>query len=78
MTRKWRDIRETLLSEAEECIRKSFEEAANLMIKAERQENEVKIATLRMAIDVGLASGIAEPGVFQRLRKRHSLSQRKS
>jgi hypothetical protein len=36
------------------------------------------MAALRAAIDKGLASGIAEPGVFSRIRKKYGLPERKA
>lgn len=37
------------------------------LLEKEEREYEEKMSTLRAAIDEGLASGIAEPGVFERL-----------
>jgi Arc/MetJ-type ribon-helix-helix transcriptional regulator len=37
------------------------------LLEKEEREYEQKLAALRAAIDEGLASGIAEPGVFDRL-----------
>ena len=37
------------------------------LLEKEEREYEVRLAALRTAIDEGLASGIAEPGVFERL-----------
>jgi antitoxin ParD1/3/4 len=37
------------------------------LLEREEREYEEKLAALRAAIDEGLASGIAEPGVFDRL-----------
>jgi hypothetical protein len=37
------------------------------------QQYEAKLATLRAAIDEGMASGIAKGDVFRRLRKRLKL-----
>ena len=37
------------------------------LLEKEEREYEEKLAALRVAIDEGLASGIAEPGVFDRL-----------
>jgi antitoxin ParD1/3/4 len=42
-------------------------------LEREEQEYEAKLATLRAAIDEGLASGIAKGDVFRRLRKRLKL-----
>lgn len=41
--------------------------AALRVFEREEREYEEKMAALRAAIDAGLASGIAEPGVFERL-----------
>jgi hypothetical protein len=40
------------------------------------REDEMRIASLRAAIDQGFASGIAKPGVFPRIRMKHGLPQR--
>jgi antitoxin ParD1/3/4 len=37
------------------------------LLEREEREYEEKMAALRVAIHEGLASGIAEPGVFERL-----------
>jgi antitoxin ParD1/3/4 len=37
------------------------------LLEKEEREYEEKMVALRAAIDKGLASGIAEPGVFERL-----------
>ena len=37
------------------------------LLEKEEREYEEKLAALRAAIDEGLAGGIAEPGVFDRL-----------
>jgi antitoxin ParD1/3/4 len=41
-------------------------------------EYEEKMTVLRAAIDKGLASGIAEPGVFSRIRKKYGLPDREA
>jgi antitoxin ParD1/3/4 len=41
--------------------------AALRLLEKEEQEYDEKMVALRTAIDEGLASGIAEPGVFERL-----------
>lgn len=41
--------------------------AALRSLERQEQEFEQKMAVLRAAIDEGLASGVAEPGVFERL-----------
>lgn len=37
------------------------------LLEKEEREYEEKMAVLRAAIEEGLASGVAEPGVFERL-----------
>jgi antitoxin ParD1/3/4 len=39
------------------------------LLEKEEREYEEKLAALRAAIDEGLASGVAEPGVFDRLNE---------
>lgn len=48
------------------------------VLERDEREYEEKLAALRAAIDKGLASGIAEPGVFSRLRKKHGLPNREA
>jgi antitoxin ParD1/3/4 len=43
--------------------------AALRTLEREEQEHAVKIAARQAAIDEGDASGVAEPGVFDRVRK---------
>lgn len=43
--------------------------AALRSLEREEQEYEAKLSVLRAAIDEGDASGIAEDGVFERVRK---------
>ena len=50
--------------------------AALRLLERDERENEAKLAALRVAIDVGLASEVAAPGVFRRIREKHGLSQR--
>ncbi|HEX8713919.1 MAG TPA: type II toxin-antitoxin system ParD family antitoxin [Terracidiphilus sp.] len=52
--------------------------AALRLLESEERENEEKIATLKTAIQVGLESGTAEPGVFDRVREKNGLKRRKS
>ena len=40
------------------------------------REDEEKLKALRKAIQEGLDSGVAEPGVFDRIRKKHGLSKK--
>ena len=46
------------------------------LLERDERENEAKMDALRAAIDLGLASGIAEPGVFSRVRQKYGLPQR--
>ena len=46
------------------------------LLERDERENEAKLAALRVAIDVGLASEVAASGVFQRIREKHGLPQR--
>jgi antitoxin ParD1/3/4 len=48
------------------------------LLERDERENEAKLAALRNAVDIGIASGIAEPGVFSRIRKKHGLPQREA
>jgi antitoxin ParD1/3/4 len=43
------------------------------LLEKEEREYEEKLAALRVAIDEGLASGVAEPGVFERIREEFGL-----
>ena len=48
--------------------------AALRLLEREEREQEEKMRALRAAIKKGMASGIAEPNVFSRLRKKHGLT----
>jgi antitoxin ParD1/3/4 len=48
------------------------------LLEKEEREFEEKMAALRTAIQEGLDSGIAPPGVFSRVRKKHGLPQREA
>lgn len=48
------------------------------LLERDERENEAKLEALRNAVDIGIASGIAEPGVFSRIRKKHGLPQREA
>jgi antitoxin ParD1/3/4 len=48
------------------------------LLERDEREYEEKLAALRAAIDKGLASGVAEPGVFSRIRKKYGLPQREA
>lgn len=60
-----------LYSNASEVMR-----AALRLLERDERENDEKMAALRLAIDRGIASGVAKPGVFSRLRKKHGLPPR--
>jgi antitoxin ParD1/3/4 len=60
-----------LYSNASEVMR-----AALRLLERDEREYEGKISALRVAIEQGIASGPAEPGVFSRVRTRHGLPQR--
>jgi len=47
--------------------------AALRLLEREEREYEEKLAALRVEIQKGLDSGIAEPGVFDRIRKKYGL-----
>jgi antitoxin ParD1/3/4 len=47
--------------------------AALRLLEKDEREQEEKMRALRAAIKRGMASGIAEPGVFTRLRTKHGL-----
>jgi len=46
------------------------------ILERDEREYEEKLAVLRAAVDQGFASGIADPGVFSRIRRKHDLPQR--
>lgn len=46
------------------------------LLERDEREYEEKMAALRTAIREGLDSGIAEPGVFERVREKHGLPKR--
>jgi antitoxin ParD1/3/4 len=48
------------------------------LLERDERAYEEKMAALRTAIDKGVASGVAEPGVFSRIRKKYGLSQREA
>jgi antitoxin ParD1/3/4 len=52
--------------------------AALRLLERDEREHEQKMAALRTAIDKGIASGIAKPGVFARVRKKYELPQREA
>jgi antitoxin ParD1/3/4 len=48
------------------------------LLERDEREYEEKMAALRTAIQEGLDSGVAQPGVFSRVRKKHGLPQREA
>jgi antitoxin ParD1/3/4 len=52
--------------------------AALRLLERDEVEQEAKLSELRTAIDTGLASGIAKPGVFARVRKKRGLARREA
>jgi antitoxin ParD1/3/4 len=50
--------------------------AALRLLERDDREHERVMAVLRAAIDEGIASGVAEPGVFSRVREKHGLPAR--
>ena len=52
--------------------------AALRLLERDEMEQATKIAALRVAIDKGVNSGVAMPGVFARVRKKHGLLQREA
>lgn len=49
--------------------------ALRLLERDEREDQE-KLAALRAAIQAGLKSGVAESGIFSRIRKKYHLPKR--
>jgi antitoxin ParD1/3/4 len=52
--------------------------AALRLLERDEREHEEKMVALRAAIDKGIASGIAAPGVFSRVRKKYGLPQKEA
>jgi len=52
--------------------------AALRLLERDEMEQATKISALRVAIDKGVNSGVAKPGVFARVRKKHGLLQREA
>jgi antitoxin ParD1/3/4 len=52
--------------------------AALRLLEREEREQDEKLRGLRAAIKMGLASGIAEPGVFSRIRRKHGLARKQA
>jgi antitoxin ParD1/3/4 len=62
-----------LYSNASEVMRSALR-----LLERDEQEHEEKLDALRSAIDRGMASGIAEPGVFSRVRRKYKLPAREA
>lgn len=60
-----------LYSNASEVMR-----AALRLLERDEREHEQKMSALRAAIESGIASGVAEPGTFSRIRAKHGLPER--
>jgi antitoxin ParD1/3/4 len=52
--------------------------AALRLLARDEQEQEQKLRALRAAIKREMASGVAEPGVFSRVRKKHGLPRKEA
>jgi len=52
--------------------------AALRLLARDEQEQEQKLRALRAAIKIEMASGVAEPGVFSRVRKKHGLPRKEA
>jgi Arc/MetJ-type ribon-helix-helix transcriptional regulator len=52
--------------------------AALRLLERDEREYQEKMAVLRAAIDKGIASGVAEPGVFSRVREKYGLLRREA
>ena len=50
--------------------------AALRLLERDEREQEEKMRALRAAIKSGMASGVASPGVFSRIRKKHRLPRK--
>lgn len=61
-------VEKGLYANASEVMR-----AALRLLERDEREQEEKMRALRSAIKKGMASGIAEPEVFSRIRRKHGL-----
>jgi antitoxin ParD1/3/4 len=52
--------------------------AALRLLERDEMEQDAKMTALRAAIDKGVNGGIAKPGVFARVRKKHGLLRREA
>jgi antitoxin ParD1/3/4 len=66
-------VDEGLYANASEVMR-----AALRLLERDEREYQEKMAVLRAAIDKGIASGVAEPGVFSRVREKYGLLRREA
>ncbi len=48
------------------------------LLERDERENDAKLKAIRSPIDLGMASGVATPGVFSRVRAKHGLPPRES
>jgi len=52
--------------------------AALRLLERDEREQEEKLIALRAAVAKGIASGIAKPGAFARVRRKYGLPQREA
>jgi antitoxin ParD1/3/4 len=64
-------VEKGLYANASEVMR-----AALRLLERDEREQEEKLRALRAAIKKGMASGIAEPAVFSRIRRKHGLPRK--
>lgn len=64
-------VKTGLYANASEVMR-----AALRLLEHDERENEERLVALRAALDKGLASGIAQPGTMDRIRKKYGLTAR--
>jgi antitoxin ParD1/3/4 len=73
-----KELDQFVASKVEAGLYANASEVMRTGLRLLEREYEEKLAALRTAIDQGLASGIAEPGVFSRIRKKYGLPQREA
>lgn len=66
-------VKRGLYANASEVMR-----AALRLLERDEREQEEKLRALRSAIKKGMASEVAEPGVFSRIRRKHGLSEKEA
>ena len=64
-------VEKGLYANASEVMR-----AALRLLERDEREQEEKLRALRAAIKKGMASGVAEPGVLLRVRRKHALPRK--